>query len=181
MALAKPSTCAAMPPTTRGGYSQDSISTRIDVTVAAGRVTYAAKVLLGEQDLHFFGEGTHRRLWEWLGAQPLPDGGVQFAVWAPNAKSVRVVGDWDGWVDGDALVPQGKSGVWAGVAKSAAIGFRYKFAIETANGRTLLKADPMAYASAVITSPGGRSQGSVARSGRQASTSAIGPQMLSIT
>ncbi|HZY07570.1 MAG TPA: hypothetical protein VFE69_07490, partial [Ilumatobacteraceae bacterium] len=122
------------------------MSTRIDVTVAAGRVTYAAKVLLGEQDLHFFGEGTHRRLWEWLGAQPLPDdGGVQFAVWAPNAKSVRVVGDWDGWVDGDALVPQGKSGVWAGVAKSAAIGYRYKFAIETANGRTLLKADPMAY------------------------------------
>jgi 1,4-alpha-glucan branching enzyme len=134
MALAKPSTCAAMPPTTRGGYSQDSISTRIDVTVAAGRVTYAAKVLLGEQDLHFFGEGTHRRLWEWLGAQPLPDdGGVQFAVWAPNAKSVRVVGDWDGWVDGDALAPQGKSGVWAGVAKSAAIG--YPLQVRDRNGK----------------------------------------------
>src|SRR3954453_17946448 len=89
MALARPSTCAAMPPTTRGGYSHDSISTRIRLTVAAGRVTYASIVLLGEHDLHFFGEGTHRRLWEWLGAQPLADGGVRFAVWAPNAKSVR--------------------------------------------------------------------------------------------
>ncbi|HZX55421.1 MAG TPA: alpha-amylase family glycosyl hydrolase, partial [Ilumatobacteraceae bacterium] len=117
-------------------------------------------MLLGEHDLHFFGEGTHRRLWDWLGAQPLADGGVQFAVWAPNAKSVRVVGDWDGWVDGDALAPQGTSGVWAGVAKSAAVGFRYKFAIETADGRKLLKADPMAYATecppataSVITAP----------------------------
>ena len=67
----------------------------------------------GELDLHFFGEGTHRRLWQWLGAQPLADGGVRFAVWAPNAKSVRVVGDWNDWVDGDVLLPQGKSGVWA--------------------------------------------------------------------
>ena len=72
------------------------------LTVVGGRVTYASVVLLGEHDLHFFGEGTHRRLWQWLGAHPLADGGVQFAVWAPNAKSVRVVGDWDGWVDGDA-------------------------------------------------------------------------------
>ncbi|MGZ4701929.1 MAG: 1,4-alpha-glucan branching enzyme, partial [Ilumatobacteraceae bacterium] len=77
-------------------------------------------MLLGEHDLHFFGEGTHRRLWQWLGAHPLPSGGVRFAVWAPNAKSVRVVGDWDGWVGGDTLEPQGQSGVWAGIAPSAA-------------------------------------------------------------
>ena len=67
-------------------------------------------------------------------------------MWAPNAKSVRVVGDWDGWVDGDPLVPQGKSGVWAGVVPSAAAGYRYKFAIEAGNGKVTLKADPMAYA-----------------------------------
>ena len=58
-------------------------------------------------------------------------------MWAPNAKSVRVVGDWNGWVDGDALDPQGKSGVWAGVVpKSAALGYRYKFAVESARRRT---------------------------------------------
>ena len=85
-------------------------------------------------------------MWQWLGAQPLADGGVQFAVWAPNAKSVRVVGDWDGWVDGDALVEQDKSGVWAGVAQSAAVGYRYKFAIESANGNVDDEAaDLMAY------------------------------------
>ena len=102
-------------------------------------------MLLGEHDLHFFGEGTHRRLWEWLGAHPLPGGGVQFAVWAPNAKSVRVVGDWNGWDDGDLLAPQGKSGVWAGVSRSAAVGYRYKFSVESANGGVMMKADPMAY------------------------------------
>ena len=116
------------------------------MTVVGSAVTYDSVVLLGEQDLHFFGEGTHRRLWQWLGAHPLPNGGVQFAVWAPNAKSVRVVGDWDGWVGGDALVPQGQSGVWAGIAPSAAPGYRYKFAIEAADGNVMLKADPMAYA-----------------------------------
>ncbi len=76
----------------------------------------------------------------------ISSGGVQFAVWAPNAKSVRVVGDWHGWVDGDALAPQGTSGVWAGIAPSAAPGYRYKFAIEAANGAVMLKADPMAFA-----------------------------------
>ena len=67
-------------------------------------------------------------------------------MWAPNAKSVRVVGDWDGWVGGDVLAPQGRSGVWAGIARSAAAGYRYKFAVESVNGEVMLKADPMAYA-----------------------------------
>jgi 1,4-alpha-glucan branching enzyme len=116
------------------------------LTVVSLGVTYASVVLLGEQDLHFFGEGTHRRLWQWLGAIPLPDGGVQFSVWAPNAKSVRVVGDWDGWVGGDLLAPQGRSGVWAAIAEAAAVGNCYKFAVESANGRVMMKADPMAYA-----------------------------------
>jgi hypothetical protein len=58
--------------------------------------------LIGELDLHLFGEGTHRRLWELLGPQPVgrqPDGvwGTRFAVWAPNASAVAIVGDWNGW------------------------------------------------------------------------------------
>ena len=58
---------------------------------------------IGELDLHLFGEGTHRRLWELLGPQGLViDGngdahGVRFSVWAPNASRVSVVGDWNHW------------------------------------------------------------------------------------
>ncbi|HEX6128689.1 MAG TPA: 1,4-alpha-glucan branching enzyme, partial [Candidatus Limnocylindria bacterium] len=71
---------------------------------------------LGELDLHLIGEGSHERLWEVLGAhRRTVDGtaGVAFAVWAPNARSVRVVGDFDRW-DG-RLFPMrslGASGVW---------------------------------------------------------------------
>ena len=71
---------------------------------------------LGDVDLHLFNEGRHRRLWEVLGAHPRTHEGVvgvAFAVWAPNAKAVRVVGDWNFW-DG-RLHPMralGNSGVW---------------------------------------------------------------------
>ena len=71
---------------------------------------------LGDLDLHLFNEGRHHRLWEVLGAHPRTHEGVAgtaFAVWAPNAKAVRVVGDWNFW-DG-RLHPMralGGSGVW---------------------------------------------------------------------
>ena len=57
---------------------------------------------IGELDLHLFGEGTHRRLWELLGPQPVGrrrEGtqATRFAVWAPNAQAVAVVGDWNDW------------------------------------------------------------------------------------
>ena len=104
-------------------------------------------MLLSDLDLHLFGEGTHRRLCEWMGAHPLEGGGVRFSVWAPNAGAVRVVGDWNGWDEGAVLEPQGASGVWAGVCPAAEVGHRYKFAVVAADGRTTLKADPMARAS----------------------------------
>ena len=53
----------------------------------------------GDLDRHLFAEGLHRRLWELLGAHPLPGGGATFAVWAPDATSVSVVGDWTGWLE----------------------------------------------------------------------------------
>ncbi len=102
-------------------------------------------MLLGEVDLHLFGEGTHRRLWDVLGAVPLPDGRIRFAVWAPNARAVAVCGDWNDWA-GEALEPQGVSGVWAGVSDRAVSGQRYKYRVLGADGRELLKADPMARA-----------------------------------
>ncbi len=60
----------------------------------------AGRVLLGDQDMYFFREGTHQRLWEVLGARlKTLDGvaGCQFSVWAPNAQRVSVVGDWNRW------------------------------------------------------------------------------------
>ncbi|MGC7322944.1 1,4-alpha-glucan branching enzyme, partial [Mycobacteroides abscessus subsp. massiliense] len=75
---------------------------------------------LGEVDLHLFNEGRHERLWEILGAHPrsfvTADGevsGVSFAVWAPNARGVSVIGDFNGWNGNDApMRTLGSSGVW---------------------------------------------------------------------
>ncbi len=107
---------------------------------------------IGELDLHLFGEGTHRRLWELLGPQGLvvdahgDSHGVRFAVWAPNASLVSVVGDWNGWSPEPLKMidANGPTGIWSGLAPSARTGQRYKFEILTAEGRTLRKADPMA-------------------------------------
>ena len=106
-------------------------------------------MLLNELDLYLFGEGNHRRLWTFLGAHVLagddPNGpGVRFAVWAPSAGRVWVVGDWNHWGNGTELHPQGQSGVWAGVVPTAEAWHRYKFAIEGADGQARLKSDPMA-------------------------------------
>lgn len=88
-------------------------------------------------------EGSHWRLWELLGAHVTP-GGVRFAVWAPNARAVHVVGDWTQSAGGEPLQPQGTSGVWAGISAAAQAGQRYRFCVTSANGDVELKADPMA-------------------------------------
>ena len=100
----------------------------------------------GELDLHLFGEGRHHRLWDLLGARPVEDGpGVEFAVWAPNAAAVSVVGDWNWWSPGaDHLEPQGSSGIWWGSVAEAREGQRYKFVVRTPSGEHLERADPMA-------------------------------------
>jgi 1,4-alpha-glucan branching enzyme len=103
---------------------------------------------LGALDLHLLGEGRHERLWERLGAHVLEEeaAGARFAVWAPNARSVSVVGDWNDWSeDADPLDPQASSGVWAGVARKAREGQAYKLAVRGADGQTRLKADPFAF------------------------------------
>jgi 1,4-alpha-glucan branching enzyme len=101
--------------------------------------------LLGDVDLYLFGEGRHRRLWELLGAVPLPEGGYRIAVWAPNARDVTVHGDFDEW-QGTQLASQGTSGIWAAVVPWAQPGQRYKFAVTGRDGRMMMKADPMARA-----------------------------------
>jgi 1,4-alpha-glucan branching enzyme len=112
---------------------------------------------LGELDLHLFAEGRHERLWEVLGAHPrsydTPTGtveGTSFAVWAPNARGVRVVGDFDGW-DGRAnpMRSLGSSGVWELFLPGLPPGTRYKFRIHGQDGRWHEKADPLAFGTEV--------------------------------
>lgn len=100
-------------------------------------------MVLPERDLQLFCEGTHWRLWELLGAHVTPVG-VRFAVWAPNARAVKVVGDWNQSDGGEALQVQGTSGVWAGTSAAARAGQRYWFSVTGADGNVVLKADPMA-------------------------------------
>jgi 1,4-alpha-glucan branching enzyme len=99
---------------------------------------------LTDDDLHLFNEGTHYRLHHKLGAHVNPAGGVDFAVWAPNAASVEVAGDWNGWLGGTTLTPRGHSGIWLGHDDRAAAEHRYKFRITARSGERLEKADPFA-------------------------------------
>ncbi|MDQ3878579.1 MAG: 1,4-alpha-glucan branching protein GlgB [Actinomycetota bacterium] len=111
---------------------------------------------LGDMDLHLAGEGTHLELYEKLGAHVRDlEGhrGVSFAVWAPNARSVRVVGDFNSW-DG-RLHPMrslGPSGIWELFLPGVEPGALYKFEVVTAQGDVVLKSDP--YARAMEVPPG---------------------------
>ncbi len=100
---------------------------------------------LTDDDLHLFNEGTHYQLHQRLGAHPGADG-TRFALWAPNAERVEVLGDWNYWQGGDWLSPRGSSGLWEGRAAHAAPGHRYKFRIHARGGEVLDKADPFAAA-----------------------------------
>ncbi|MEP7099600.1 MAG: 1,4-alpha-glucan branching protein GlgB [Burkholderiales bacterium] len=101
--------------------------------------------ILGAQDIHLFREGTHGRLYDKLGCH-LYDGGARFAVWAPNARSVSVVGDFNDWnADTDrAFVRADGSGLWELDIDGVTEGQRYKFAVFTHDGRRLDKSDPFA-------------------------------------
>ena len=118
-------------------------------TVRAGD-PYAFLPTIGELDLHLVGEGRHRGLWERLGAHIREvDGtrGTAFAVWAPSARSVSVVGDWNGW-DGRVhpMRSLGSSGIWELFVPGVGAGGHYKFEIRGADRSLRLKADPLAAA-----------------------------------
>ena len=111
--------------------------------------------LLGEQDLYLFNEGSHVRLWEHLGAHPLPEGGTVFGVWAPSAERVSVIGDFNGWDrEADPLSARGSSGIWEGVAPGASIGDVYKFHVVGPNSYRVDKADPLAVRAEVAPKTG---------------------------
>ena len=129
---------------------------QLRVTDHEGRVSeiedpYRFPSTLSDYDLHLLGEGTHYRVYDKLGAhQTRVDGvdGVIFAVWAPNAKRVSVVGDWNAW-DGrrHPMRLHPGNGIWELFVPGVAEGARYKFEILDRWGKPLaLKADPFAFA-----------------------------------
>ncbi|MBU3029480.1 1,4-alpha-glucan branching protein GlgB [Paracoccus marinaquae] len=107
--------------------------------------------VLGDIDLHLIGEGTHRQLWQALGAHVLAHEGVagtHFAVWAPNARRVSVVGAFNGW-DGrrHPMRRAGASGIWEIFLPGIGEGALYKFEILGADGTVMQKADPVGFGS----------------------------------
>src|SRR5205085_2480977 len=111
----------------------------------------APGLILSEQDLYLFNEGSHFQLYDKLGAHPIYKGGeligTSFAVWAPNAREVFVMGDFNGWnKTSHPLYGRGQSGIWQNVVPGVGPGTVYKFRIVSHhNGFQVDKADPFAF------------------------------------
>jgi 1,4-alpha-glucan branching enzyme len=107
---------------------------------------------LTDFDIHLWSEGTHFRAYEKLGAHPTEHDGItgtHFAVWAPDAREVSVVADFNGWQPGlNPLEPVGSSGIWQGFIPGIGVGTVYKYAIVSKyNDYRVDKADPCGFAS----------------------------------
>ena len=117
-------------------------------TVQETEDPYSFGLVLGDLDLHLFAEGAHWKLAERFGAQPARmDGvdGVAFSVWAPNARRVSVIGDFNMW-DGrrHPMRLRVEAGVWELFVPRLRPGARYKFEVVGADGATTQRADPLA-------------------------------------
>ena len=116
--------------------------------------------MLSEHDIYLFREGTHATLYERMGCHFLGDekDGAHVAVWAPNARDVSVIGDWNGWNAGaDVLRPRwDHSGIWEADVAAMRHGQTYKFAITTAGGARQDRADPFAVAAEVAPASASR-------------------------
>jgi 1,4-alpha-glucan branching enzyme len=130
---------------------------RLEVDYVDGTVTvddpYRFGPTIGELDLHLIGEGRHQEMWERLGAHVRElDGvaGTSFAVWAPAARAVSVVGDFNFW-DGRVYPMRslGASGIWEVFLPGIGSGATYKYEILAPDGEIRLKADPVAFATEV--------------------------------
>src|SRR5262245_12708903 len=109
---------------------------------------------LTDYDLHLFSQGSHYRSYEKMGAHLATyedKAGVYFAVWAPNAERVSVIGDFNGWREGPhPMQAQGSSGVWEAFVPDLGPGSLYKYAITSRHkGYRVEKADPYAFAAEV--------------------------------
>ncbi|MDE3231619.1 MAG: 1,4-alpha-glucan branching enzyme, partial [Chloroflexota bacterium] len=114
---------------------------------------YTFPPLLSDYDLYLIGEGTHQELYERLGAHPHNLNGVDgvaFAVWAPNARRVSVVGDFNGWDERTHPMRMRSNGIWELFIPGVAVGALYKYAVLSWNNDyRVLKADPFAFTAEV--------------------------------
>ena len=122
--------------------------TRTKKTTVPAKTKEIGLGFITELDRYLFGQGTHYKIFEKLGAHPKTykgKAGMYFAVWAPHAKAVGVVGDFNGW-DPDAapMSPLADSGIYEAFIPGVGLGELYKFAITTQEGMILFKADPYA-------------------------------------
>jgi 1,4-alpha-glucan branching enzyme len=108
-----------------------------------------------EEDLFLFNEGSHFRLWDKLGAHPTPTG-TRFAVWAPSAESLSVIGDHNGWDSrANPLRERGSSGIWEGFVPGIGRGAVYKYHIRSrGSDYQVEKADPLAFTAEVAPKTG---------------------------
>ena len=108
------------------------------------------KVFISEADQYLFAQGTHYDIYKKLGAHPSEEDGVSgtyFAVWAPNAASVHVIGTFNGWdEEANPLTKLGPGGIHSAFVPGVGTGELYKFLITTPDGKKLYKADPFANA-----------------------------------
>ena len=130
-------------------YAYDLIVTDYQGNIRRSRDAYSFWPSLGETDLYLFGQGNERRIYDKLGAQLREvDGvrGVSFAVWAPHAQRVSVVGPFNSW-DGryHPLRMLGASGVWELFVPGLGEGTLYKFELKNASGEVVLKTDPYGF------------------------------------
>src|SRR5512138_1160761 len=130
-------------------YAYDLVVTDQSGKTVRTRDPYSFLPTLGEGDLYLFGKGDERRIYDKLGSQLRTiDGvpGVSFAVWAPNAQRISVVGDFNKW-DGrfHQMRSLGASGVWEVFVPGIGEGEHYKFEVRDAHGRIRLKTDPYGF------------------------------------
>jgi 1,4-alpha-glucan branching enzyme len=103
---------------------------------------------LTDYDLHLFAEGTHHRIYDKLGAHPTTLDGVQgvyFAVWAPHARNLSVIGDFNSWDGRQHQMRRGRTGIWELFIPGVQVGDRYKFEIKNAEGHIYEKSDPYGF------------------------------------
>ena len=102
-----------------------------------------------EVDRYLFNNGRHYEIFEKMGAHPKKykgKNGMYFAVWAPHAEQIGVVGDFNSWdPEANAMKPLADSGIWEAFVPGIAAGELYKYAITTKSGKILFKADPYAF------------------------------------